>query len=65
MATLTLLRNQDVIFNVEHSVGKYERNHAADVQLVQYLLNLVIEKPTRWENMSAIMRLMCSSYNIC
>jgi len=45
MATLTLLRNLDVIFNVDHSVGKYGRNHTADVQLVQYLLNLVIAKP--------------------
>ena len=42
MATLTTLRNLDVIFNVDHSVGKHGRNHKGDVQLVQYLLNLVI-----------------------
>jgi hypothetical protein len=47
MATLTLLRNLDVIYNVDHSVGKYGRNHnKADVQLVQYLVNLVIAKPS-------------------
>lgn len=46
MATLTLLPNGDVIFNVDHSVGKYGRNHSrADAQLVQYLLNLIIAHP--------------------
>jgi hypothetical protein len=46
MATLTLLPNLEVIFNVDHSVGKNGRNHnRADVQLVQYLLNLILVRP--------------------
>jgi hypothetical protein len=42
MATLTRLPNGDVIFNVDHSVGKHGRNRLTDVQLVQYLLNRMI-----------------------
>jgi hypothetical protein len=42
MATLTRHPNGDVIFNVDHSVGKHGRNRLTDVQLVQYLLNRMI-----------------------
>jgi hypothetical protein len=47
MAKVTQLRdtvyNVEIIYNVDHSVGKFGRNRTADVQLVQILLNAPIE----------------------
>jgi len=47
MAKVTQLRDTvydvEIIYNVDHSVGKFGRNRTADVQLVQILLNALIE----------------------
>jgi hypothetical protein len=43
MPSITKLRSGEVIFNVDHSVGRYGRNRMVDVQLVQLLLNLLID----------------------
>jgi hypothetical protein len=42
MARLTELKTGQIFYNVDHSVGKFGRNRFTDVQLVQWLLNLVI-----------------------
>jgi hypothetical protein len=51
MAKVTQLRdsvyNVEIIYNVDHSVGKFGRNRKADVQLVQVLLNALIETTKR------------------
>jgi len=43
MAKITQFSNGTIIYNVDHSVGKFGRNHKSDVQLVQMLLNALIE----------------------
>jgi hypothetical protein len=42
MARLTELKTGQIFYNVDHSVGKLGRNRFTDVQLVQWLLNLII-----------------------
>ena len=42
MAKITQFPEGIVIYNVDHSVGKFGRNHKSDVQLVQVLLNALI-----------------------
>jgi hypothetical protein len=43
MAAITRFKDGTVIFNVDHSVGKFGRNRRTDVQLVQFLLNKLIQ----------------------
>jgi hypothetical protein len=43
MAAITRFETGSVIFNVDHSVGKFGRNRTTDVQLVQVLLNKLIQ----------------------
>jgi hypothetical protein len=43
MAAITRFKDGTVIFNVDHSVGKFGRNRRIDVQLVQFLLNKLIQ----------------------
>jgi hypothetical protein len=43
MPTITKLPTGEVILNVDHSVGRFGRNRRVDVQLVQFLLNLLID----------------------
>ena len=43
MAKVTRFELGDVIFNVDHSVGRFGRNLFGDVQLVQFLLNRAFE----------------------
>jgi len=43
MANLTQLRSGAVLYNVDHSVGRFGRNRMTDVQLVQVLLNALIK----------------------
>jgi hypothetical protein len=51
MAKVTQLRDGiydvEIIYNVDHSVGKFGRNRMTDVQLVQVLLNALIETTAR------------------
>lgn len=43
MPSITKLPTDEVILNVDHSVGRFGRNRMVDVQLVQFLLNQLIE----------------------
>ncbi len=43
MAKISKLPSGEVILNVDHSVGRFGRNRMVDVQLVQFLLNLLID----------------------
>jgi hypothetical protein len=47
MPTITKLPTGEVILNVDHSVGRFGRNRRIDVQLVQFLLNLLIDTTKR------------------